>query len=142
MPAIGLQLPLALALSVLMRTNFMVMGGLQFVSNPFSAAPLYLVTHKVGAAIIDRAGFGESIETEKPNPLEGGSGSPDLRSDDSGHPTGLHWSRRLGTTINSLLLGGLIVGSLLGLVLDTLYRILRLPVRASAPTDPPNPPTP
>lgn len=142
MPAMGVQVPLALVLCLIIRANFMVMGGLQFISNPFTAAPLYLATHKVGTAIVDRAGFGASIEPTAPVVEESG-----VEVADDLHPAPsapiepeLHWSRRLGNTINSLILGGLVVGSAVGLSLDLVYRVMSRPFRASRSTDPPRRP--
>ena len=52
LPVMGVQLPLALLLSLLLRANFMVLGGLQFITNPFTAAPIYYATHQLGAVVI------------------------------------------------------------------------------------------
>ena len=40
LPLMGVQLPVALILSLALRGNFMVMGGLQFITNPFTAVPV------------------------------------------------------------------------------------------------------
>jgi len=138
MPAMGVQLPLALALCLIFRANFMVMGGLQFISNPFTAAPLYYATHKVGTAIIDQAGFGASIEPSDPVVTSGGevADDPHPALAASNQPE-LHWTRRLGNTINALILGGLVVGTAVGFSLDMVYRIMSRPFSAPRSTDPP-----
>jgi uncharacterized protein len=118
-PTLGVQLSVALVLSLLLRLNFMVMGGLQFISNPFTAAPLYYGTYQLGSAVISASGFGHTVPvvtTEAPFPfLEGAETDDDP-------PTELNWNRRLGTTINALILGGVIAGGLVGLLLDLIWR--------------------
>lgn len=119
-PTLGVQLSVALVLSVLLRLNFMVMGGLQFISNPFTAAPLYYGTYQLGSAVIGASGFGDSVEvvpTEAPYPFV-----ENEAADDEAPPTELAWNRRLGTTINALILGGVIAGGVLGLILDLIWR--------------------
>jgi uncharacterized protein (DUF2062 family) len=66
MPLMGVQLPLAFILCLLLRGNFMVMGGLQFITNPFTAAPVYYATHQLGKTVIEFSGFGSSIEVIEP----------------------------------------------------------------------------
>ena len=60
-PVMGVQIPVAFLCAVLLRLNFMVLGGLQFISNPFTAAPLYYGTYQLGLTVINASGFGDSI---------------------------------------------------------------------------------
>lgn len=124
MPFLGIQLPLALVMAMLLRANFMVLGGLQFITTPVTAPAIYLGTHALGAAIIARSGFGHSIEV----PEESQPASAEILDTVSKvaadtPPPELRWTQRLGTRINALLLGGLISGLVLGAVLDLLWRI-------------------
>lgn len=118
-PALGVQLSVALVLSLLLRLNFMVLGGLQFVSNPFTAAPLYYGTYQLGSAVINASGFGGTVDVVAPE-----SPYPFIETEDSDDdaPAELNWNRRLGTTINALILGGIIAGGVLGLILDLIWR--------------------
>lgn len=123
LPLMGVQLPLAFALALLLRANFMVLGGLQFITNPFTAAPIYYATHELGAYVISVAGFGEALPGADPDepvlPLHeaaAGTGAVDPA------PKPASAVRRIGTAINALIVGGAISGAALGLALDILYR--------------------
>lgn len=129
MPFMGVQMPLSFMLALLLRTNFMVLGGLQFITNPFTAVPIYYGTHQLGAAVISMSGFGHSIEViETPafmidaEAVEATDPEPDV-PDPAEPPGKLRWTQGLGTRINALLLGGLISGLALGGVLDVLWRL-------------------
>lgn len=128
LPVIGVQLPLALMLSLLLRGNFMVAGGLQFITNPFTVAPIYYATHQVGAKLIAVSGFGHSVEVvdEIPPPPHSDLLPPHAAADAAPPaappPHEIHWTRRVGTTINALVIGGVVCGALLGLALDLLWR--------------------
>lgn len=60
----------------------------------------------------------------------------------------MHWGRRIGTAINALVIGGVIAGTLLGALLDLLWRFGAEyyarkhppPNRASRSTEDPAPP--
>lgn len=119
LPVMGVQLPIALLLSFLLRANFMVLGGLQFITNPLTALPIYTATYQLGAYAIRVAGFGESLPavdaTEAVLPLE--EEAPPLAP--SAKAT---WIQRIGTAINAFVVGGTLSGIALGLLLDILYR--------------------
>jgi uncharacterized protein (DUF2062 family) len=68
LPTLGVQLPIALLLAVFLRLNFMVVGGLQFLTNPFTAAPIYYSTYQLGHAIITGSGFGGSVAIDERTP--------------------------------------------------------------------------
>ncbi len=161
-PVMGVQLPVAFLCALLLRLNVMVFGGLQFVSNPFTAAPLYYGTYKIGLSVIEASGFGDSIDVA--SPVVETKTAPDAMAatpDDQGDPTlsrdteapppkELRWTQRMGTSINALVLGGILVGTALGGVLDLLWSFgtpranayrLKLQARRhhSVSTDPPPP---
>lgn len=125
LPVMGAQLPLALLLSLVLRANYMVLGGLQFITNPFTAAPIYYATHQLGAYIIATAGFGEALPAADPDeavlPLgDAAHRDPgEIRPVQPPPPSNI---RRIGTAINALIIGGVVSGVALGLVLDILYR--------------------
>lgn len=132
MPAMGVQLPTAFLLALLFRANVMVLGGLQFITNPFTAPGIYYGTYRLGKAVIDASGFGRSIEvveTSEPytapadRPLSAEPSSPSAPPVDSDEaPTEIKWTRLLGTTFNALIIGGALVGLLCGGLLDLLWR--------------------
>lgn len=124
LPVMGAQLPLALLLALVLRANYMILGGLQFITNPFTAAPIYFATHQLGAYIIATAGFGEALPAADPDeavlPLGESTNQPAANADHAqSKPSGIH---RIGTAINALIIGGVVSGIALGLVLDILYR--------------------
>lgn len=139
MPAIGVQLPVAFILCLLLRTNFMIAGGLQFVTNPVTAAPIYFGTYKLGALVLYHSGWGpaEAVppvpEPEDGDEHPGGLTSPP--AEQSGHRLGnlladLAAKFRVNNIthlFNCLVVGGLIVGTVMGAVIDLLWRKLIMP---------------
>ncbi len=130
LPFLGMQLPIALILALLLRANFMVLGGLQFITSPVTAVPIYYGTYQLGKAVISLSGFGHSIEVTdetafnlSPVNTTGDVGEAESGSNPATPPAELRWNQRLGTRINALLLGGLIGGTILGAFLDLLWRI-------------------
>lgn len=144
LPVMGVQLPIALLLSFLLRANFMVLGGLQFLTNPVTAAPIYYATHQLGAYVISVAGFGESLPavdaSEAVLPFEDDApvAAPVAKAT---------WVGRIGTAFNALIVGGTLSGIALAVLLDILYRnywqhyTLTHP-RRPPPTPPPEPEPP
>lgn len=122
LPVMGAQIPLALLLAIFLRANFMVLGGLQFITNPFTAAPIYFATHQLGSYVIQTAGFGEALPAADPH-----EAVLPLGEDDAAKVAAPHHARqsnigRIGTAINALILGGVVAGLGLGGMLDILYR--------------------
>lgn len=125
LPVMGIQLPTALLLAILLRTNLMVLGGLQFISNP-ATVWIYGGTWWVGASVIESTGFGVD-----PTPDTSGNPTPSVDSPDHTEldtPTTTsqprRWTRNIGTSINALVLGGIICGTLLGAGLDIGTRLI------------------
>jgi uncharacterized protein (DUF2062 family) len=111
----------------------MVMGGLQFITNPFTAAPIYFATHQLGRAVIDATGFGRSLDDRAISDSVDDDTTidpahPELHPEpprlEAAKPVGKvkRWTRRAGTAINALVIGGTISGLALGLVLDLAWR--------------------
>lgn len=63
------QLPIAFFLCLTFRANFMVMGGLQFVSNPATTVPLVIGTYKLGAMVLNVTGVSVTHPADAP-PVE------------------------------------------------------------------------
>lgn len=132
MPFMGVQIPLALLLSVLLRGNFMILGGLQFLTTPVTAVPVYYGTYQLGKSVMMLSGFGQSIEVSEipafdlpsaPPPADPAQASAGLAENDVQPPHELRWTPNFGTRINALLLGGLVAGSALGALLDLLWHL-------------------
>ena len=131
LPFMGVQLPVAFVLALVLRGNFMLLGGLQFITNPVTAVPVYYGTYQLGKAVINVSCFGRSIEvvTDPALDFNAGPGAATTApatpaTDGSAHPPAeLHWTQGLGTRINALLLGGVVGGLILGACLDLLWRI-------------------
>lgn len=144
MPFLGVQVPFAFALALALRTNFMVLAGLQLITNPVTAGPIYYGTYKLGVAVIQASGYGRSPEPAEitlplgPSapaprapatsvvPSDSADADPSLLPglDDPVRPK---WTSRLGTSFNALIVGGLLSGLVLGAALDLLWRLLVLP---------------
>jgi uncharacterized protein len=151
MPILGVQLPSAFILALLLRANFMVLGGLQFITNPVTATPIYYATYQLGKSVIVWSGFGNTIELEEDIDAIGGpTAVPEFDSTrvKPAPDHDIHWSRRIGSAINALVIGGAIIGTLLGVLLDISWRILaerfgpkqlhkRRGSRSTEPTGPP-----
>lgn len=63
------QLPIAFVLCLVFRANFMLLGGLQFVSNPATSLPLAIGTYKLGSLVLDVTG----LSTHAPEPVATGA---------------------------------------------------------------------
>lgn len=144
LPVFGLQLPLAFALALLLRTNLMVMGGLQFITNPATAAPIYAGTYIIGKSIINATGLAPEVhvEPEFAGSLAAGH-EVEIAHDPAPppHPAApRRWTSRVAGVVNALVIGGVVCGTLLGAVLDIAYRLTRQHGRLKIPPDPGAPP--
>jgi hypothetical protein len=59
LPVYGVQVPLAFGLALLLRANLATMVALQFITNPLTIIPVYLVTYRVGKYLVDALGLYE-----------------------------------------------------------------------------------
>jgi uncharacterized protein (DUF2062 family) len=137
LPLFGIQLPLALIAALLLRTNFMVLGGLQFITNPISAAPVYFATYHLGNAVLETV-FGSSVDHSERSDLElvqlGGFVAeslvePIVPADSA--PTPAPWRIRDG--ILAMVVGGVLIGVVVGAVLDLIDRLVRRDRRCIPP---------
>lgn len=138
MPALGVQLPIAFAVCLFFRTNFMVTGGLQFLTNPVTIWVVYPATYKVGETLLYHSGWGPA-ESVPAVPAPALDGELDLRPLAGAAPAPArpeNWLSELASKLrvqslthlfNALILGGLVCGLLLGAALDLLWRLLVLP---------------
>jgi uncharacterized protein len=119
LPLLGVQIAVAFVLALLCRANIMILVGLQFITTPLTAPPLYFATYHVGLATMESVGF-----DTKPHEVQNDQALiEELESIDQsiGKPQRT-WSQRWGTTLIALVVGGMIVGSVVGLILDIIWR--------------------
>lgn len=57
LPIYGIQLPLSLCLAVLLRANLPILAGLQIVSNPVTAIPIWMADYQIGRIILGVVGI-------------------------------------------------------------------------------------
>lgn len=117
-PVLGIQLLLAVAVSLLSRTNVMVTGGLQFITNPLTAAPLYYFTYRVGQFVLTKTGWAEA---RVPVVAAGADTVTLTLSANEALPRSFDWTSTFGTTVMALFIGGTLCGLVLGAVIDLLY---------------------
>jgi hypothetical protein len=99
MPTYGLQVLLAFVAAIAVRANLTLMVALQMITNPLTAAPVYLLTHEVGQWLIDHTGYGVGDSA-------------------------------FGTSVNALILGGLVFGVVFAFLVDLAWRLLAWEARA------------
>lgn len=127
LPLYGLQIALAFALSLASRSNLMVMCALQFITNPLTAVPLYLLCYKVGDLFLDP--FLEPVTKLSPAQIESQShaGLFDMLRNtfatmrDSTPGEMAHAFRYL---LLCLTTGGLILGYFVGFTLSFTYQYI------------------
>lgn len=100
LPIFGIQFITVIALAILLKVNLPVLAGLQFISNPLTLAPIYLANYKVGKWLLVSLGV---------------------------NPESTH---ALFSGIHSTLVGGMVLGTLFGLLMFGAYR-LRLNLQKS-----------
>lgn len=118
-PVMGVQLLLAFVTSVAMRSNVMVAGALQFITNPLTAAPIYYGTYRVGKFVLTLTGFigGAAPQTGNPATVTITIEPGDLL------PHKFAWASAFGTTVMALFIGGTLCGLVLAVILDAVYTV-------------------
>jgi uncharacterized protein (DUF2062 family) len=111
MPLVGIQMLIVFFIALWFRANLPVIVALQWVSNPFTMGPIYYADYKIGMAMMELF----SIAPE-PNPLL----QPDY---DWAHFELRHLGALLDT-FPPMMLGGLALGSFIGLVVAVAYKWL------------------
>jgi uncharacterized protein len=96
LPLFGIQLPIVMALALILKVNLPVLAGLQMISNPLTFVPIYLANYKVGSWLLNAVGFEPIKETV---------------------------SGTLFTGVNSTMLGGAVLGTVVGLLLYGVYMV-------------------
>lgn len=115
MPIYGIQVPCAFLLAIFLRANLPILVGLQVVSNPITAVPLWLAEYQVGRIVLGVMG----IEVA---PLDRSELSRMLTSFVSGE-----WGDKfhtLSTVFSVTSLGAIVLGLFFGLLGGLAYRIV------------------
>jgi uncharacterized protein (DUF2062 family) len=123
LPLLGFQLPIAAAAAVLFRSNVMVMGGLQFLTNPLTAAPIYFATHRLGELVLRRFRAPAPTATAEHELVKLGGLVADTLTDDNPQPVTL--TTRLRLALQSMVVGGLLAGLAFGGLLDLIDSLIR-----------------
>ena len=119
LPLLGIQVAVAFVLALMSRANVMLLIGLQFITTPITAPPLYYGTYHVGRVVMEAVGFeptAEHIGSEAALIQELETMNKSITAPDQ------KWSTRWGSTIVALMVGGLVVGTFVGFVLDMMWR--------------------
>jgi uncharacterized protein len=115
LPIMGIQIPVALGLALLLRANLPVFVGLQLITNWVTAVPIYYVCYDVGRIVLKL--FGVHVEA---------LGREELRLFIE-HAAAQDWAANGHLLLRVFLvtsLGGAIVGSFAGTVLDRTYSLM------------------
>jgi uncharacterized protein (DUF2062 family) len=139
LPLFGIQLPISLLAAVLLRSNFMVLGGLQLITNPLTAAPVYYATHQLGALVIDQfQGTHTPLPTEDKEVMKefGGYVADTVSEPLVSDKAPVKWSARARDAVFAMSVGGVIVGLGVAAVLDVIDALLRRPHRRVQKAEP------
>ena len=115
LPIMGIQIPVALLFALLLRANLPLIVALQFITNWVTSVPIYYVCYEVGRLLLKL--FHVEVET---------LGLEQLREFIE-NALGQNWAENGRMLLRVFLvtsLGGLIVGSFVGTVLDRLYSLM------------------
>ena len=111
MPLVGIQMLIVFFIALWFRANLPVIIALQWVSNPFTMGPIYYADYKIGMAMMELFRI-----APEPNPL--------LQPDYDWAHFELRDLGALLDTFPPMMLGGLALGSFIGLVVAVSYKWL------------------
>jgi uncharacterized protein (DUF2062 family) len=114
LPIYGIQLPLAVALSFLLRANLPILASLQFITNPLTALPAYFTAYQIGRIIM--LPFG--IDSPSLNMDEMKILMDSIRAGNWGYNFNY-----IGTVWLFTALGGIVLGTFLGTIGSVFYRM-------------------
>lgn len=115
-PVMGIQIPLALALCVLARANFMVVGALQLITNPLTAAPIYYGTYRLGKTVLQWLHWQPATVITQLDAFNTSGASTPLPAAPE-----FSWAASTSSTVVALVIGGTLAGLILGAGLDAAY---------------------
>jgi uncharacterized protein len=115
LPIMGIQIPVAFIFALLLRGNLPIFVALQFISNWVTAVPIYYTCYEIGRLLLRLLGV--HVDNIDMHVLREFFGNV---MDKNWAVNGQLLLRIFGVTS----LGGLILGSFVGTVLDQLYRLM------------------
>ena len=122
LPIYGLQIPLALVLAFVLRANLPILAGLQLITNPFTVLPIWYALYQIGRTAL-------ALLAIKASPF----GKNEINTLINNFFTG-NWGNNLDAILSVFLittLGGLIIGTFVGVVTGGLYRFIAKRTTAS-----------
>jgi len=122
LPLYGIQLPLSFLFALWIRANLPILAGLQLVSNPVTALPIWFSDYQVGRSVLGIVGV-EARQLQK----------SEVRSLLDNFVSG-EWGTNLDRIVSVFgvtSLGGIVMGTFFGLVASVAYRIVARRTAAS-----------
>jgi uncharacterized protein (DUF2062 family) len=122
LPIYGLQIPLAFLLALVLRANLPILAGLQLITNPFTVLPIWFALYQIGRMAlgllaIESSPFGKNeVEILINNFFSG------------------NWGNNLDTLLSVFAitsLGGIIIGTFIGVISGSLYQLIAKRTTAS-----------
>ncbi|MFW6217675.1 MAG: DUF2062 domain-containing protein [Verrucomicrobiota bacterium] len=122
MPIYGIQLPLSFLLALWLRANLPILAGLQMVSNPVTALPIWFAGYNVGRNVLGVIGV-EALRLER----------AEVRQLLGSFLRGEWGSKleRIASVFGVTSLGAVVMGTFFGLVASVAYRIIARRTAAS-----------
>ncbi|MGE9295222.1 MAG: DUF2062 domain-containing protein [Puniceicoccales bacterium] len=134
LPIYGIQVPIAFFLAILFRCNLMMMVGTQFITNPFTAGPLYLAACIVGLHIFYLFGtpipgdnvfeFAQLITQNLTQAFLSIVGPHSMREsmEQLSEQTGMSLPEIVGLGFKATFVGGAILGYFIGFIFSLVYQ--------------------
>ena len=114
LPVYGIQVPLAVLLSFLLRANLPILTSLQFITNPLTALPAYFMAYQIGRVILHPFGISSPVlNMEEMRVL-----MDSIRAGNWGYNF-----KYLGTIWLVTSLGGTVLGIFIGTIGSVMYRM-------------------
>jgi uncharacterized protein (DUF2062 family) len=114
LPIYGIQLPLAVAFSFLLRANLPILTSLQFITNPITVVPAYYAGYQIGKVVLNTFGVDAPILSM----VEMKALVESAQSGNWGDNLKYLWTVWLVTS-----LGAVIMGTSLGAIATAAYRL-------------------
>ena len=114
LPIYGIQVPLAVLFSFILKANLPILTSLQFITNPITALPAYFTAYQIGRAILHPFG----VESPALNMQEMNLLMDSIRAGNWGYNF-----KYLGTIWLLTTLGGSVLGVFLGTIGSVVYRL-------------------
>ena len=129
MPIYGLQIIAAFIFSLLLRANLMVMVALQFITNPITAVPLYILCFKVGGFFIDplydnppEINIAEFLQKQDEGQPHMSDMVAEVLEQSQADDDTATVAQKVVYAMTAISVGGIVIGGILGVILSIIYR--------------------